>query len=278
MPSRILREGINSSSRINSLSPGAELFYRRLMSVVDDYGRYYAAPATLRGACWPTCPEKVSEKAISGWLEECSKVDSKVLLVYTVKGCQYLEVIDFNQPQRSRAKFPQPEIILQADCAQNDFSLRSSDFVVRDSNFDIRSSSLSPSPPAPVVEILSPLEAKVQETAKRIYERHPQKRRCPLSQVTAKMRAIAKTIPGLPDKLKLLTTVDETHAEWCDSHDWQKDGGEYAKGLDNWLAPTMCRWTERPVPQSHGPPDKALTSMQNVKHALDRINPSGRAQ
>ena len=71
MPSRILREGINTSPKVNALSPMAELFYRRLMTVADDYGRFYANPATLRGACWPTCPEKVTEAQISGWLSEC---------------------------------------------------------------------------------------------------------------------------------------------------------------------------------------------------------------
>ena len=39
MPSRILREGINTSPKVNALSPMAELFYRRLMTVADDYGR-----------------------------------------------------------------------------------------------------------------------------------------------------------------------------------------------------------------------------------------------
>lgn len=35
MPSRILREGILTSERVNALAPLEELFYRRLMSVVD---------------------------------------------------------------------------------------------------------------------------------------------------------------------------------------------------------------------------------------------------
>ena len=42
MPNRILRDTILRSERVARLSPTAELFYRRLMSVADDYGRYYA--------------------------------------------------------------------------------------------------------------------------------------------------------------------------------------------------------------------------------------------
>ena len=51
MPNRILREGILSSERVDALSEGAEILYRRLMSVVDDYGRYFAHPTLIRSAC-----------------------------------------------------------------------------------------------------------------------------------------------------------------------------------------------------------------------------------
>ena len=36
MPNRILREGILTSERVNALSWEAEVFYRRLMSAVDE--------------------------------------------------------------------------------------------------------------------------------------------------------------------------------------------------------------------------------------------------
>jgi hypothetical protein len=44
MPNRELREGILTSERINALTFPAEVFYRRLMSVVDDFGRCPAHP------------------------------------------------------------------------------------------------------------------------------------------------------------------------------------------------------------------------------------------
>ena len=53
MPNMILREGILTSERVNSLTTEEEIFYRRLISVVDDYGRYYAKPELLRSACFP---------------------------------------------------------------------------------------------------------------------------------------------------------------------------------------------------------------------------------
>ena len=116
MPTRIVREGINSSHRINALSPGAELFYRRLMNVADDYGRYYAAPGTLRGACWPTCPEKVTDKQVSDWLRECSTGDNPLISIYESTGCRYLVIENFGQQTRSKSKFPEPANHLLITC------------------------------------------------------------------------------------------------------------------------------------------------------------------
>lgn len=108
MPTRILREGILTSPRVNSLSFGAELFYRRLMTVADDYGRYHASPATLRGACWPICPDKVTEKQITGWINECLATDTQLLSVYESGGYKYLQIANFGQQVRGKSKFPDP--------------------------------------------------------------------------------------------------------------------------------------------------------------------------
>lgn len=129
MPIRLVREGINSSQRINALTRGAELFYRRLMSVVDDYGRFYASPGTLRGACWPTCPDHVLETEVEQWLTECLQVHSKCLagaiqitplmFLYEYGGCKYLQLTDFRQQTRSPSKFPEPAKQSLITCTEN---------------------------------------------------------------------------------------------------------------------------------------------------------------
>ena len=63
MPNRVIREGILTSERIEMLGWAEEVFYRRLMSVVDDFGRYYARPALLRAACYPLLLTKRMEAA-----------------------------------------------------------------------------------------------------------------------------------------------------------------------------------------------------------------------
>jgi len=118
LPTRILRDGINSSARINRLSTGAEILYRRLMSVADDYGRYYANPATIRGACWPTHPSPPCEQTVDNLLTECTQGDKPLISIYVVDGCRYLQITDFNQKIRSKSKFPDPDGNLQTDCGQ----------------------------------------------------------------------------------------------------------------------------------------------------------------
>lgn len=134
MPSRILREGINSSSRILALSPGAEILYRRLMSVVDDYGCYHAAAQTVLAACWPTMPDKVCLQDVDRWLAECQQGDRPLLKIYLHDGAKYLQMNDFNQKVRTKSKFPQPADNLQADCQQNDGTMRNASIVMRNAD------------------------------------------------------------------------------------------------------------------------------------------------
>ncbi len=152
MPSRIIREGINSSARINALSPGAEILYRRLMSVVDDYGRFYASPTAIRGACWPTTRTPPCEQDVSKWLTECLQIASNCstapITLYEVAGCRYLQITDFNQKIRSKSKFPTPVDTLPASCLQSVDNcgalgdVRLSDCEVRISSSNAEASSL----------------------------------------------------------------------------------------------------------------------------------------
>lgn len=113
MPNRILRDGILTSPRVkklNELVPGwgGEVFYRRLHSAVDDFGRYFADPDMLIGICYPRDLRKVTTEEVATWLDACERVG----LVRTYSGPdgeRYLEVLDFKQQQRAkRSKYPDP--------------------------------------------------------------------------------------------------------------------------------------------------------------------------
>lgn len=105
MPNRILREGILTSPRMAKLGWAEEVFYRRLMSVVDDYGRYFADVGLLRAACYPRQLNKVSDSDVGKWLGACQ--DAALVRVYQVEGEGYIALLDFNQQVRAKkSKFP----------------------------------------------------------------------------------------------------------------------------------------------------------------------------
>jgi len=120
MPGRILREGILSSVRLNSLDWPEEVFYRRIMSVVDDYGRFEAHPTLLRSRCYPLLIDKVNEAQIKSWLESCKK--AQLIKVYKVGGKTYLQIEDFNQSTRTASKCPCPPGVIDAKKAVKDMS------------------------------------------------------------------------------------------------------------------------------------------------------------
>src|SRR4051812_7286294 len=99
MPTRLLRERILTCEKVNRLTVKAELFYRRLMSVVDDHGRFYADARIVRAHCYPLKVDEVSEQEIDGFLKECDVED--LVVPFDAKGCKYLVIKDFGQQTRS---------------------------------------------------------------------------------------------------------------------------------------------------------------------------------
>jgi hypothetical protein len=118
VPNRILREGILTSPRIAKLGWAEEVFYRRLHSVVDDFGRYFADVGLLRAACYPRQLNKVSDSDIGKWLT--ALVEAALVRVYPAQdGERYLELLDFRQQVRAKeSKYPNPLSTCAADATQ----------------------------------------------------------------------------------------------------------------------------------------------------------------
>lgn len=106
MPSRLLREGILTSERIDELDPGAEVFYRRLMSKVDDHGLYDARAAILRTSLYPLRVDRVREADIARWIAACEKAG--VIALYQHAGKPYLQMVNTGWQTRSEPKYPLP--------------------------------------------------------------------------------------------------------------------------------------------------------------------------
>jgi hypothetical protein len=126
MPTRLLREGILTSERVDLLDFPGEVFYRRLMSKVDDLGLYDARPSILRASLYPLKVDRVREADISRWIAACEKAGLIALYAHTkrtessrwIAACEmagliasekpYLKMLDTRWQVRSEAKFPIP--------------------------------------------------------------------------------------------------------------------------------------------------------------------------
>lgn len=106
MPARLLREGILDSEAVCSLKWDAEVFYRRLMSVVDDFGRFDGRPSVLRGRLYPLQIDKVREADITRWIAECEKAG--LIALYSAVGKPYILFRKLGSPRSKESKWPPP--------------------------------------------------------------------------------------------------------------------------------------------------------------------------
>lgn len=120
MPNRIIREGILDSEAINALSDDGEILYRRLMSIVDDFGRFEDKPELIRARCFPLKLADWDLTRVSRALAEVStpRADDSQPLAddrqprapvsrYEVEGKRYLQINNFGQRER-HSKYPPP--------------------------------------------------------------------------------------------------------------------------------------------------------------------------
>lgn len=115
MANRVLRDTTYSET-INKLSPGAEVFFYRLIMKADDFGSFHANPRLVGSLLFPL--KKHEEALINDWMDEC--ISAGLIFRYTAQNKPYCRILNFNQRLRNmRSRFPGPtdaEIELAANC------------------------------------------------------------------------------------------------------------------------------------------------------------------
>lgn len=110
MPNRMIREGIVDSPKVEMLVReggwGAEVFYRRLLQTVDDYGCCDGRLSMIKAKCYPTVLDLVKDADVEKWVELCEKCH--LVEVYHAGGLRYLRISNFRQIIRMKPKFPLP--------------------------------------------------------------------------------------------------------------------------------------------------------------------------
>jgi hypothetical protein len=107
MSDRILRGSIIRSNKVNSLTWAGEVFYRRLMSVADDFGCFDANPAIVRTSIYPKQLNKVSESDVAKWTQQIA--EAGLIRLYEHDNDLFLEILEFDQRLRQkRRRYPEP--------------------------------------------------------------------------------------------------------------------------------------------------------------------------
>ncbi|MDP0496018.1 MAG: hypothetical protein Q7Q73_07385 [Verrucomicrobiota bacterium JB024] len=107
MPTRLIREGILDSDRVNSLSEREELFYRKLFSVADDYGLFDAREPILKARLYALRPT-VRDTDMTHLLAACEKAG--LIVLYTDAGKPYGVILNFGQQRKGKPKLPVPPL------------------------------------------------------------------------------------------------------------------------------------------------------------------------
>lgn len=214
MPNRILREGILTSPRIARLGWAEEVFYRRLMSVVDDFGRYYGDQGMLRAACYPRQLSKVSDSDIGKWLT--ALVEAALVSLYRAEDREwYIELLDFRQQVRAKeSRFPHRQSGCAADAKQTpstgEASAHLDVFVDVDVSPRKRGGSVHDFPPG--------FEALWAEYPRKVGKGDAAK-------------AFAKLKPDADLQSTMLAAVKRQR----ESEQWKRDGGQFVPHMATWI-------------------------------------------
>ena len=84
MPNRIIKESICTSENLNNLSLEEEVFFYRLITQCDDFGRMDARPQILRAKCFPLRTDTIHQHDVESWLQ--ALVRENLITIYTVDG------------------------------------------------------------------------------------------------------------------------------------------------------------------------------------------------
>lgn len=110
MPQRFLRPGITTSDSWNAVSFRAQSFYIRILTLVDDYGRYDGRAAILHGQCFALRNDvKPQDSAADGRELE----NAGLIQFYEVGGKKFLRITKWGERVRNSSKFPEPPYLLE---------------------------------------------------------------------------------------------------------------------------------------------------------------------
>lgn len=266
MPNRIIREGANSSERVDALSAEAERFYRRLLNVVDDFGRYDGRPAILLSRCFPL-REDITGAMCGRWLAECASGDDPLVSVYTVDRKPYVVVHNFNQQRRAKdSKWPHPPSDAHHVIADAKHPISDATHVLADSNgCSLKSESESECKAKAKGKSESESESHfdLDDEFERAWKRWPAKGRTRRPLCETNWTEVFLTVRE-EDYGEMIAAIHEGIDRWLVSALFAKG---FVHGFADFLA--QRRWAEEPEPDARSIPAEPI--MRNAADVLREL-------
>jgi hypothetical protein len=266
-------EGLFNGDRLAKLSLMARLYWPWFYAAANDFGRIEINYLRLAARMFGRFPEIPSEAEVMGYLKEYS--DAYLLFIYTSSGVlwgQFDTSEKFLPRYKSRVSQASPDpgpAFLdwkreyagrkQAENARNPIACnlfgKVPETLPKDSGKTSGTLPLAVAVAVAVADVknkpsASKTDAAVDRVARDIHDRHPALRRCGLAEVKKSLKAIIAKLPAA-ERVEKLERINANHTSWCESVDWTKDGGQFAKGLENWLRPTLGRFDIPALESTH---------------------------
>ncbi len=120
MPQRLLRPAIRQSKRWNRLSLIGQSLYIRLLTLVDDFGRYEADPQLLSSECFPYGDPDGNAVTCQQMIAACGQMSaSDMVILYEFEGSKYMQLTRWKERVRSsESRFPAPLLTNDSKCQQ----------------------------------------------------------------------------------------------------------------------------------------------------------------
>lgn len=111
MPQRFLRPGITTSKRFNRIDWITQSFFTRLLTLVDDYGRFEADHQLLRSLAFPLGDPSGAEIPLTTIANICQQLlSARMVLFYSADdGKEYLQLSKWQERARSESRYPDPK-------------------------------------------------------------------------------------------------------------------------------------------------------------------------
>ena len=212
MPQRFLRPGITTSNAWNACGWKAQSLYIRLITLVDDYGRYDGRIAIIHGHCFPLRSD-IKPQETAALVGELSA--NNLIELYEVEHKEYLQMLKWQERTRGKSKYPDPKdgqiLRIPADSCG------------------------IPQIPASIVlsHKPSPLHHPADDGFDEFWKAYPRK----LGKGDA-LKAWKKLSPSDDFRSEILSAV-VAQSKWPD---WIKEGGQFIPHPATWL--NGCRWED----------------------------------